>query len=189
MGWCEFWGKRELVDFWLKNGFVPVHISPMRNVASGEFSVIVLKPLNEKVEETSKEIHKEFKLRLLEALPDTYFNLEPRVAARLLKKQEWMIRADLTLSESQKGRLLQYASGNLAYEGACDAIKQLLKIHFMGSGEARMNLDVDLEAKLIARCLQARSWGHVARAFKTQPANLKAEVGSSVAKILDFYGV
>ena len=120
MGWCEFWGKRELVDFWLKNGFVPVHISPMRNVASGEFSVIVLKPLNEKVEETSKEIHKEFKLRLLEALPDTYFNLEPRVAARLLKKQEWMIRADLTLSESQKGRLLQYASGNLAYEGACD---------------------------------------------------------------------
>ena len=186
---ASFGANAELVDFWLKNGFVPVHISPMRNVASGEFSVIVLKPLNEKVEETSKEIHKEFKLRLLEALPDTYFNLEPRVAARLLKKQEWMIMANLTLSESQKGRLLQYASGNLAYEGACDAIKQLLKIHFMGSGEVRMNLDVDLEAKLIARCLQARSWGHVARAFKTQPASLKAEVRSSVAKILDFYGV
>jgi tRNA(Met) C34 N-acetyltransferase TmcA len=68
-------------------------------------------------------------------------------------------------------------------------LKKLLKIHFMGFREARMNLDVDLEAKLIARCLQARSWGHVARAFKTQPASLKAEVGSSVAKILDFYGI
>jgi tRNA(Met) C34 N-acetyltransferase TmcA len=59
----------------------------------------------------------------------------------------------------------------------------------MGFREARMNLDVDLEAKLIARCLQARSWGHVARVFKTQPASLKAEVGSNVAKILDFYGI
>jgi len=186
---ASFGANPELVDFWLKNGFVPVHISPMRNVASGEFSVIVVKPLNEQVENAVREIHREFKLRLLEALPDTYFNLEPKVAARLLKKQKWTSREALNLSQSQKGRLFQYADGNLAYEGACDAVKQLLRHHFMCSGEARMDLDVNLEAKLVARCLQARSWGRVTKAFKTQSSSLKAEVRSHIANMVKFYSV
>ncbi|MEM2367725.1 MAG: hypothetical protein QXQ50_05770, partial [Candidatus Bathyarchaeia archaeon] len=161
----------------------------MRNVASGEFSVIVIKPLSEKAQDLVREVHREFKIRLFEALPDTYFNLEPQVAARLLKKQEWTSREALTLSASQHGRLLQYCDGKLAYEGACDAVKQLLRVHFLGSGDARTDLEMDVEAKLIARCLQARSWGHVARAFKTQPANLKAEVRSHIAKMAAFYNV
>ncbi|MEM2336436.1 MAG: GNAT family N-acetyltransferase [Candidatus Bathyarchaeia archaeon] len=186
---ASFGANAELADFWLKNGFVPVHISPMRNVASGEFSVIVIKPLSEKAQDLVREVHREFKIRLFEALPDTYFNLEPQVAARLLKKQEWTSREALTLSASQHGRLLQYCDGKLAYEGACDAVKQLLRVHFLGSGDARTDLEMDVEAKLIARCLQARSWGHVARAFKTQPANLKAEVRSHIAKMAAFFNV
>jgi tRNA(Met) cytidine acetyltransferase len=186
---ASFGASPELVDFWLKNGFVPVHISPMRNVASGEFSVIVVRPLNENVQDIVKKIHREFKLRLLEALPDTYFNIEPQVAARLLRKQDWMNRETFPLSESQRARLLQYSEGVLAYEGACDAVKQLLKTHFMSSGEARFDLDVNDEAKLIARCLQARSWGHVARAFKIQSINLKAEVRSHIARMAAFYNI
>ncbi|MEM3667000.1 MAG: GNAT family N-acetyltransferase [Candidatus Bathyarchaeia archaeon] len=186
---ASFGANAQLVDFWLKNGFVPVHISPMRNVASGEFSVIVVKPISEGAQNIVRDIHREFKLRLFEALPDTYFNLEPHVAARLLKKQEWTSRETLNLSYSQRGRLLQYADGNLAYEGACDGVKQLLKLHFLSSGEARMDLDIDVEAKLIARCLQARSWGHVMKAFRTQSASLKAEVRANIAKMVKFYNV
>ncbi|MBS7647964.1 tRNA(Met) cytidine acetyltransferase [Candidatus Bathyarchaeota archaeon] len=186
---ASFGANAELIDFWLKNGFVPVHISPMRNVASGEFSIIVVKPLNINVQNIVKEIHREFKLRLLDALPDTYFNLDPQVAARLLKGQNWASREPFQLSKSQLGRLLQYSEGNLAYEGACDAVKHLLKVHFMSSGEARLNLEVDVEAKLVARCLQARSWGHVTRAFKTTSANLKAEVRSYIAKMIAFYNI
>ncbi|MEM0057770.1 MAG: GNAT family N-acetyltransferase [Candidatus Bathyarchaeia archaeon] len=186
---ASFGANPELVDFWLKNGFVPVHISPMRNVASGEFSVIVVKPLTEDVQSMVRELHREFKLRLLDALPDTYFNIEPQVAARLLKGQGWTSREAFPLSESQRGRLLQYSEGTLAYEGACDAVKQLLKTHFMSSGEARLDVDVDAEAKLIARCLQARSWGHVARAFKISSTSLKAEVRSHIAKMATFYNI
>jgi tRNA(Met) C34 N-acetyltransferase TmcA len=134
-----------------------------------------------------EDIHREFKLRLLEALPDTYFNIEPQVAARLLKGQNWTSLEKFPLSSSQRGRLLQYSEGKLAYEGACDAVKQLLKTHFMSSGEARLGLDV--EAKLIARCLQARSWGHVAKAFKIQSASLKAEVRSHIARMTTHYKV
>ena len=186
---ASFGANPELVDFWLKNGFIPVHISPMRNVASGEFSVIVVKPLNENVHGIVKEVHREFKLRFLEALPDTYFNIEPQVAARLLRKQMWTSREIFPLSNSQRGRLLQYSEGTLAYEATCDAVKQLLKTHFMSSGEARLDLDVNDEAKLIARCLQARSWGHVARAFRIQSVNLKAEVRSHIARMVIFYNV
>ncbi|MBC7131277.1 tRNA(Met) cytidine acetyltransferase, partial [Candidatus Bathyarchaeota archaeon] len=186
---ASFGADDKLLAFWMKNGFVPVHISPMRNVVSGEFSVIVVKPITNEAQSLIKEIHKEFKLRLIEALPDTYFSLEPSVAAQLLRKQTWNYAVQLSLTPSQKGRLMQYVRGTLAYEGACDAVKQLLKCHFMNSGANRMDLDIEVEAKLIARCLQARSWRQVTQVFKGKSQGLKSELRSYVAKLVDFYGL
>uniref|UniRef100_A0A7C3SLM5 tRNA(Met) cytidine acetyltransferase n=1 Tax=Thermofilum pendens TaxID=2269 RepID=A0A7C3SLM5_THEPE len=38
----------ELLRFWVRNGFVPVHMSPEKNPVSGEYSVLVVKPLSER---------------------------------------------------------------------------------------------------------------------------------------------
>lgn len=186
---ASFGADEKLLSFWIKNGFIPTHISPMRNIVSGEFSVIVIKPITSEAQSFIREIHEEFKTRLIEALPDTYFNLDPIVAAQLLRKQSWDYVSQLTMTSSQKGRLMQYVKGTLAYEGVCDAIKQLLKHHFLNSGNYRIDLDITVEAKLIARCLQSRSWSHVTQTFKGQSQGLKSELRSYIAKIVEHYGI
>lgn len=184
---ASFGADVKLLKFWLRNGFIPIHISPMRNFISGEFSVIVIKPLNGEIEETVRKIHREFKLRLLESLHDTYFNLEPQVALYLLRSQPWEITEDLRLTSSQRSRLMEYVEGSLAYESACDSVKLLLKTHFLSSGKSRMNLGVDAEAKLIVRCLQSRSWEKTAEILEIRPVGLKSEIRSYVRKLVEHY--
>jgi len=41
---ASFGATPRLLNFWLKNGFIPVHVSPSVNEQTGEFSVIVLRP-------------------------------------------------------------------------------------------------------------------------------------------------
>ncbi|MCD6530051.1 tRNA(Met) cytidine acetyltransferase [Candidatus Bathyarchaeota archaeon] len=184
---ASFGADEKLLRFWLKNGFIPIHISPMRNFISGEFSVIVVKPLTREVEESIRKIHREFKLRLLGSLSDTYFNLEPQVAVYLLRSQPWDDRENLTLTPSQRSRLTEYAEGSLAYESACDAVKLLLKTHFLSSGRARMNLGIEAEAKLIVRCLQSRSWEKTAELLGIRPVGLKSEMRDHVRKLVEHY--
>ena len=184
---ASFGADVKLLKFWLRNGFIPIHISPMRNFISGEFSVIVVKPLNGEVEETVRKIHREFKIRLLESLHDTYFNLEPQVAVYLLRSQPWEITEDLRLTSSQRSRLMEYVEGSLAYESACDSVKAILKTHFLSSGKSRMNLGVDAEAKLIVRCLQSRSWEKTAEILEIRPVGLKSEIRSYVRKLVEHY--
>jgi len=186
---ASFGADVKLIDFWLKNSFTPVHISPMRNTVSGEFSVIFIRPLTGKAVEIVKGVHREFKLRLVESLPDIYFDLEPQITVRLLKSQNWDNREEPSLTSSQKSRLLQYVSGKLAYEAACDAIKQFVKSHFLNSGSCRMGLSMDVEAKLIAKCLQAKPWRHITKIFQVPQSNLKMDLRKILAEMVDFYGV
>ncbi|MEM2442237.1 MAG: GNAT family N-acetyltransferase, partial [Candidatus Bathyarchaeia archaeon] len=184
---ASFGADRILLNFWLKNGFIPVHISPMRNVVSGEYSVAVVKPLSERAETLTREIYVEFKVRLLNSLPDTYFSLEPEVAVQLLSVNRWDSLEKPSLSQSQKERLLSYVKGSLSYEGACDAVKQILMAHFLSSGKPRLPLNLIDEIKLVARCLQCRSWDRVANIVKTNPVDLKYEVRAHVGALMKYY--
>ncbi len=184
---ASFGAEKRLLNFWLKNEFVPLHISPMRNVISGEFSVIVVKPLSEKAERIVREIHREFKLRLLESLPDTYYNLDPEVAAQLLSVERWSHLEKPELTPSQRERLIEYIRGSLAYESACDVVKHILRAHFLSSGEARLKLEMKDEAKLIARCLQCRSWDKTAEILETRPASLKSEIRFHIRRLAEHY--
>lgn len=176
-----------LLNFWLKNGFIPVHISPMKNIVSGEYSVIVVKPMTSEAEDLTEKIHMEFKIRLLNSLSDTYFNLEPQVAAQLLSVQRWDRLEKMDLTPSQRERLLSYIRENLAYEGACDAVRELLLTHFLSSGKHRISLSPKAEVELIARCLQCRSWDRVAKTVGIHPADLKSEMRVHVRRLLEHY--
>lgn len=184
---ASFGADKTLLNFWLKNDFVPVHISPMRNIVSGEYSVIVVKPLNEKAESIIKELYTEFKLRLLNSLSDTYFNLEPEVAVQLLSVNIWDHLEKPVLTPSQIERLIGYARGSLAYEGACDAVRQLLIAHFLSSGKPRLQLDRKAEIELVSRCLQCRSWGRTANTVKIKSIDLKSELRLHVSKLIEHY--
>ncbi|MEM3745241.1 MAG: GNAT family N-acetyltransferase, partial [Candidatus Bathyarchaeia archaeon] len=184
---ASFGADKVLLNFWLKNGFIPVHISPMRNIVSGEYSVAVIRPLSDKAESLAKEIYMEFKIRLLNSLQDTYFSLEPEVAVQLLNVNKWDHLEKPNLTRSQIDRLLSYVKGSLTYEGACDAIRQILASHFMSSGKPRLPLNPVDEVKLVARCLQCRSWDRVANIVKVSSVDLKYEMRKHVGALMEHY--
>ncbi|RLF09604.1 MAG: tRNA(Met) cytidine acetyltransferase, partial [Thermoprotei archaeon] len=171
-----FGGSRELISFWVRNGFIPVHVSPTRNMVSGEFSVVVVKPLSSKARKLVDKVNREFKARLMDALADPYFNLEASVARLLLANLVGRRRREpFRLMKTQWSRLTLYALGTLTYEASSDAIKELLRVHFLSTGSARMPLPASSENLLVAKCLQGKPWSKAAAAAGIDPSKVKSE--------------
>ena len=191
MDWvgAGFGATRELLNFWIKNDFIPVHISPSRNPASGEYSALVVRPLSRRAQKLVEATNNEFRLRLLNSLYDTYSDLEVEVAQLLLRSPYGRKKMELSLSKSQRARLKNYVSGIVTYEVANDAIEKLVKAYFMlGSGE-RIKLDDIEERLLIAKCLQGRDWSNAARACGFPPSKVKSMVRGIVARLWEGCGV
>lgn len=178
--------SRDLLNFWLRNGYIPVHISPVRNATSGEYSVIVVKPLKEEIRDRLFRLNLEFKNRLFESLYDTYYSLNPSIALGLLSG-DFDFRYSPDLNEDQIGRAKAYTRGILSYEGSCDVIRQLLKAHFMSGNKKRLALSERLERALIARVLQGKSWDISARLFHRTEYETIYEFREAVKKMLDHY--
>jgi tRNA(Met) cytidine acetyltransferase len=158
---ASFGASKELVGFWSKNGYVPVHISPMRNAASGEYSVIMIKPLTRKAKSYIREISREFRQRLFDSLHDTYYSLPIDVALQLFKGFEMPKLSRAKLSEAQKGRLDNYIKGEVSYEACSDVIRELLRAHLFTDVNRRLGIPERVEKGLAAKCLQGRSWKYV----------------------------
>jgi tRNA(Met) cytidine acetyltransferase len=184
-----FGATRELLNFWIKNNFVPVHISPNRNPASGEYSVLVVRPLSRRAQKLVRVANNEFRLRLLNSLYDTYSDLEVEVAQLLLRSPHGTEEVKLGLSKSQKARLKSYVSGIVTYEVANDAIGKLVKAHFMLREGKRIKLDDVEERLLIAKCLQGRGWSDAARACNFPPSKIKSAVRGIISRLWGGYGV
>ncbi len=165
MDWigAGFGASPRLLNFWLKNGFIPVHISPSRNPTSGEFSVFVLKPLNKRTRKMIDAMSYEFKSRLLGSLHDVYFTLSPSVARLLLTSGSFKVK--LKLSMSQRRRLKGYLLGTHTYEMTADAIKAIVQHYFIKGCDIRP-LKPWEEDLVVAKTLQGRGWDLIKRIFK-----------------------
>ncbi len=163
----------ELLRFWLKNGFIPVHITPQRNEISGEHTVIVLRPLKMHVEEKVDLINADFVRRLIEYLADELRDLETETAVGLLKS----LRRDLEVEmpdfgRVEKRRMKKYFQGQSLYEYVSDLIRPLVRYYY--SKRERVDLSEDEEIVLVAKCLQLRSWRELGENFKVYKTLLKA---------------
>jgi len=162
---ASFGATEELLRFWGKNGYFPLYLSPVRNPVSGEFSTIVVKPLTNRARELFHKARVEFKKMFMETLLESHFNLEPKLAYQLLSMDKWTINYSPRLSISQKERLKMYIYGGMAFGGAYDAIREVVKTHFMRSPDKRVHLPRKMEYILVMRVLQARPWERVANYF------------------------
>ena len=151
-----FTGYPELLSFWIKNGYVPIHISPKLNKTTGEHTVIVVKPLDEELNQVIKRASKELKLRLLRELSSTYRNLEAKTALLILKSIEKLDNYELSLSPSQAFRLRLYMDGSLHFESASDAVEDLARYYFAKNLDF---LDEESELLLIEAVLKRKKVG------------------------------
>ncbi|OYT60925.1 MAG: hypothetical protein B6U75_00525 [Desulfurococcales archaeon ex4484_217_1] len=153
----------KLLRFWLKNGFISVHMSPDRNPVSGEFTVLVIYPLNTTVRRIVNIANREFKIKLLNSLHDTYRGLETDVALTILKSGE-TIDAGYTpkLDAIRWDRLRIYAYGPMTFEAVCDVMFEVAKAYFISYPFFKVKLSSIEQHIMVSRVLQAKSWDEVA---------------------------
>ena len=168
----------ELLRFWLKNDFVPVHITPQRNEISGEYTLVVIKPLTLDLDMRVAEINAEFVKRVIEYLADELRSLSTEVARLLLASlQQDAPVPEPCLDTVAKSRLEKYFSNLSYYEGIGDIAKPLMRYHF--SKVRRAKLTPEEEHVAIGKCLQHRSWEELGNAFGT--------LTSAIRKVWEWY--
>uniref|UniRef100_A0A7C2ZN11 tRNA(Met) cytidine acetyltransferase TmcA n=1 Tax=Ignisphaera aggregans TaxID=334771 RepID=A0A7C2ZN11_9CREN len=161
-----FGATEELLKFWLKNGFIAIHISPDRNPVSAEYTVLVLRPLNDKWKEIVRVLYSEFKEKVIESLYDTYKDLEVEVAYLLLNADKYIDieeSADsnrcknIEFTAIQLDRLLSYIEGYMTYESCNDVLLKLVKHYWLQPAECRKLAKFE-ELVTIIKVLQGSTW-------------------------------
>ncbi|MFN3384462.1 MAG: tRNA(Met) cytidine acetyltransferase TmcA [Archaeoglobaceae archaeon] len=148
----------DLMNFWLKNGFTPVHITPQRNEVSGEFTAIVLKPIKDLTD--VEKMNSEFIRRFIEYLSDELSDLEVKTAVRVLKT----LKKEIEFFEPKFGaveieRLQKYFEGFGFYEYVSDLVRPLVRFYYSKLGNAKLT---EIEEKtIVAKCLQLRPWREI----------------------------
>ncbi|MBP1450176.1 MAG: tRNA(Met) cytidine acetyltransferase, partial [Thermoproteus sp.] len=176
----------KLLNFWIKNGYIPIHISPERNPVSGEYSVLLIKPLNERATEFVKYANVEFRRRLIHSLMGPYSDLDPREARLLLEDWGWDVDSQIELSKNQIDRLVAYCLGPMTFENVSDALYFMAVKYFYSSKRRRPTLGEAFELALIGKVLQARPWKEAAEAVGVKRGSLMLML-REVAKTFLFY--
>lgn len=155
--------SKELLGFWFKNGFKLLHLSPDRNPVSGEYTALVVKPLNNEWASLIDSCVKDFTVRLIGSLHSVYRDLESDLIYLILTSN--INYPDLSerfrLTEAQRERLRLYLEGLMTYESVADAVNfSVLK----SALEGRISILTPLEGQVcIARCLKGLDWEEVSR--------------------------
>ncbi len=190
-----FGATEELLRFWIKNGYIPLHISPDRNPVSAEYTVLVLKPLKDPWNKIVEILNREFRNKLLESLHDTYRDLEVEVAHILLSTQYLLKDVDSCnnkmppITPIQMDRIFSYIAGYMTYESCSDVINIMVKYYWSLDRKCR-NLDKDEELLIISKTLQGHSWEYLEEIFKIRKQRLIENMRTVITKlIMKFYGL
>ncbi len=150
----------ELLRFWMRNGFVPVHITPQRNEISGEYTVIVLRALKMHIESKVEVINSEFVRRVIEYLGDELRDIEIETAIGLLKSLKRDLNTDRPeYTRVERRRMKKYFQGHSLFEYISDIARPLVRYYYTKT--ERADLDEREEQVLVAKCLMMRGWREI----------------------------
>ncbi len=179
----------KLLNFWVKNGFTPLHISPDRNPVSAEYTILVIKPLTDLWRDIVRILNREFRIKIIESIHDTYRDLEADVAQMLLSSYE---ESDInqctapSLTPIQLERIISYIEGYMTYESCSDVITILVK-HYWRNREKCKILNRDEEILTILKTLQGHSWDTISYILKTRKIKLLDDMKKIVLKLVNRY--
>ena len=180
--------NEELLKFWVKNGFKAVHISPDRNPVSGEYTILVVYPLNERTKKFVEVSEREFKPKLLLSLPINYRDMEPEVAKLLVDSTPPILeKLDKScLTPIQLDRLWVYCLGPMTFEAAADLMFKLANLYFSLPAGSRPQLTHLEEFVLLTKALQGRSWEDLEEMLKKPAKDLHKVAHDIACKMFEF---
>ena len=157
---ASFGASVDLINFWKKNGYVAIHISPNPNPVSGEHSVVMIKALSRRLNEKMEWLRRGFIERTIEHLPDPLQNVDPRIIRLLFHPhpcKDYRVEVDDVVLK----RAIAHAWGTMNYVVSRDAVLPFVRAYFLS--KKRPNLSTKEELLLIMRVLQCKSWDDTAK--------------------------
>ncbi len=161
-----FGASPRLLRFWLKNGFLPVHVSPKRNPESGEYSVLVIRPLDRLAHDVASVTNFGMKMRLVYELDNFYKYMEPEVALLLLSSGKRR-KVPLGLTVPERRKLQGYVEGRLFYDALSDVFFRIAVWYFLG--EQRPEMEEKEKLWIIEKVLKKRTWKGASSTFNMDP--------------------
>ena len=181
--------NKRLLNFWRKNGFVVVHISPDRNPVSGEYTILVLKSISERSIKMQELIAKVFKEKLLDSLYDTYRSMEDETAIALLESLSLQTPI-IPLTPLEKQRLWAYLYGTMTYETTNDIIYRVVKNYVERLPLGSDLLDYNEKRIIVLKVMQGRNWKDVIRELMVSKERCELILKNSIRKIArSFYDI
>ena len=180
-----FGASPELLNFWEKNGFTPIHVSPKRNPESGEYSTAVLKPLVDSVAPLISLANRGIKLRVAYELDNFYRNMEPTVAIRLLSHGEPISYEPMVLDADER-KLKRFLEGGLHYDAVSDVVYRLV-IHYFVTGANEPPMDEKDKAYLVEKVLKKRTWKGVGDVFNRDPMKVARRIDRILYGLIRWY--
>lgn len=156
----------DLLKFWTRNGFLPIHMTPHRKEISGEHSVVMLKALTDDLDQSLKEINSHFIKRFMEYLGDELRDIDTHIATASLDSLtvDGPVPPPI-INEADRKRMEKYLEGMSLYEYVSDIIKPVTKYYF--SRAERVTLTEQEQKIVVGKCLQHRTWKEVDNQYET----------------------
>lgn len=177
----------KLLKFWLKNGFLPVHMSPDRNPISGEYTLIVIYPISKIAKRIAELGATVFLEKLIYSLRDTYRDLEVDVAHLLLTSINSIAPAKLDINPINIDRLWIYSYGPMTYEAVSDIMYKLTCYYFMHRDYLNFRLSEMEEKLLITKVLQGKEWSLVATELSISDTKAMMKLKEIASKFLSLF--
>jgi tRNA(Met) cytidine acetyltransferase len=155
----SFGADTGLLRFWSRAGFDAVRVGVRRDAASGAHSTAVMQALSAAGQDLLDAARDRFQIQLPHMLADALRDLEPSLAAPLLRRAEAFPELDLDAQDWRD--LAAFAFGLRVYE-VCPAPIWHLACFALAQPEDNTPLEARERLVLVAKVLQKRGWKEVA---------------------------
>jgi tRNA(Met) cytidine acetyltransferase len=182
----SFGASESLIDFWYRNGLIPVRLGMRAGASSGGHSVLMIDPLTQRGREMAIEAKARFAEQLPSTLSDGLSDISGRLVVRLLVTMPQAYADELSDREWQD--LAGYAFARRGYEASLAAIERLALV-----GLSHGSIKGSDAALLIARVVQKHSWQSCSLSSglsgRRETENRLREITAQLIKIHDKNGI
>ena len=116
--------RHDVIEFWAKNNYLLVYVSPRYNKYTGEKNIAMAKPLSEKGRAIIIDTHCNMKRRLLEAAPLLYRDLAAEKIAQLVSNTPKCRATKPVLSLDEEHRLAIYLDKKIELEQVVEVVRR-----------------------------------------------------------------
>lgn len=178
----SFGSSIKLVKWWGKFGFFPIHIRSIKSSETGEWSIVMIRPLNEPSMSIFTEASRSFLTHFLVLLRHSLSSMKPEHALETIQKCKKDQNYKLILDKSQEVRLKNYYELKINFISSIDVIYEISKAYFCISNNNILNKSQSI--LLIQKVIQRKTWDQVASYMNLETKTAISMVHKAFVKIV-----